>query len=269
MQPVAPESGHAEVNGLNLYYEIHGQGIGVPLVLLHGGVVGILMFGPTLPALADSGRVIAVELQGHGRTADIDRPLSFEAMADDIAALLAHLDIAQADVLGCSLGGGVALQLSIRHPEVVRRLVIVSAPMRHNGWYPEVRADFARMDAASAEPMAQSPLAEVYPEIDWGALFTKLGALLRQDYDWSRQVAAFQMPVLLVYADADAISPAHIVEFYRLLGGGRRDAGLDGSGRSNNQLAILPGRTHYDVLTAPLLPAVVTAFLDAPLPRGE
>jgi pimeloyl-ACP methyl ester carboxylesterase len=187
-------------------------------------------------------------------------------MADDIAALLAHLDIAQADVLGCSLGGGVALQLSMRHPEVVRRLVIVAAPMRHDGWYPEVRADFAQMDAAASAPMAQSPLAEVYPDIDWGALFTGLGQLLRQDYDWSRQVAAFRMPVLLVYADADAINPAHMVEFYRLLGGGQRDAGLDGSGRSTNQLAILPGRTHYDVLTAPLLPLVVTAFLDAPLP---
>ena len=260
-----PRNGYAAVNGLNLYYEIHGEGSGVPLVLLHGGVVGILMFGPTLPALAASRRVIAVELQGHGRTADIDRPLSFEALADDIAALLAHLDIAQADVLGCSLGGGVALQLAIRHPEKVRRLVIVAAPAKHAGWYPEVRADFARMDAATAEPMKQSPLAEIYPAIDWGVLFTKLGALLRQDYDWSQQVAAFQMPVLLVYADADAIRPSHIVEFYNLLGGGRRDAGLDGSGRSKNQLAILPGRTHYDVLTAPLLPAVVRGFLDAPL----
>jgi pimeloyl-ACP methyl ester carboxylesterase len=110
--------------------------------------------------------------------------------------------------------------------------------------------------------MAQSPLAEIYPDIDWGVLFAGLGALLRQDYDWSRQVAAFQMPVLLVYADADGIRPEHIVEFYRLLGGGQRDAGIDGSGRSINQLAILPGRTHYDVLTSPLLPEVVTAFLD-------
>ncbi|HVX30371.1 MAG TPA: alpha/beta fold hydrolase [Nitrolancea sp.] len=260
----APRNDYAEVNGLRLYYEIHGDG--APLVLLHGGVVGILMFGPTLPALAESRQVIAVELQGHGRTADSDRPLSFEAMADDIAGLLAHLDISEADILGYSLGGGVALQLAIRHPEVVRRLVIVAAPAKHAGWFPEVREDFARMDAASAAPMKHSPLAEIYPDLDWEALFTKLGALLSQDYDWSQQVAAFSMPVLLVYADADAVTPSHIIEFYRLLGGGQRDAGLDGSGRSRNQLAILPGRTHYDVITAPLLPTVVTAFLDAPLP---
>jgi pimeloyl-ACP methyl ester carboxylesterase len=266
MNERTPQSGYAEVNGLRMYYEIHGHGSGEPLVLLHGGVVGILMFGPTLPALASSRQVIAVELQGHARTADSDRPLSFEAMAEDIAGLLAHLEVAQADVLGLSLGGGVALQLAIRHPEVVRRLIIVSAPAKHAGWFPEVRDDFARMDAASAEPMAQSPLAGMYPDVDWGRLFTKLGALLRQDYDWSEQVAAFRMPVLLVSADADAISPTHIVEFYRLLGGGQRDAGLDGSARSVRQLAILPGRTHYDVITAPLLPQVVTAFLDAPLP---
>lgn len=264
MNESAPRNGYAEVNGLKMYYEIHGRG--EPLLLLHGGVVGILMFGPTLPALAASRQVIAVELQGHARTGDIDRPLSFEAMADDVAAFLAQLGIAQADVLGYSLGGAVALQVAIRHPEVVRRLVVVSVAIKHTGPFPEVRAEFARMDAASAEPMQQSPLAEMYPDVDWANLFTKLGVLLRQEYDWSAEVAALQMPVLLVYADADMIYPAHMVETYALLGGGQRDAGLDGSARSANQLAILPGRTHYDLITAPLLPTVVTAFLDAPLP---
>lgn len=125
MNESAARNGYAEVNGLKMYYEIHGSG--EPLVLLHGGVIGILMFGPTLPALAASRQVIAPELQGHARTVDIDRPLSCEAMADDVAALLAQLEIAQADVLGYSLGGNVALQLAIRHPEVVRRLIVVAA----------------------------------------------------------------------------------------------------------------------------------------------
>jgi pimeloyl-ACP methyl ester carboxylesterase len=187
-------------------------------------------------------------------------------MADDVAAFLAQLGIARADVLGYSLGGAVALQVAIRHPEVVRRLVVVSVGITHTGSFPEVRAEFARMDAASAAPLRQSPLAEMYPDVDWGNLFTKLGVLLRQEYDWSAEVAAFQMPVLLVYADADMLYPAHMVETYALLGGGQRDAGIDGSGRSRNQLAILPGQTHYDVITSPLLPQVVTTFLDASLP---
>ena len=125
------------MNGLKLYYEIHGAG--EPLILLHGGVGGLDMFGPTLPALARSRKVIAVELQGHGRTADIDRPLSFEAMADDIAGLIKQLGLGKADVMGYSLGGGVALQTAIRHPEVVHKLVVVSAGFKRDGLFPEVR----------------------------------------------------------------------------------------------------------------------------------
>ena len=141
--PMAVKSGYAPVNGLKLYYEIHGTG--EPLVLLHGGVVGIATFGPNLGALSEKRKVIAVELQGHGRTADIDRPLSFEAMADDIAALMKYLAIEKTDVMGYSLGGGVALQIAIRHPELVRKLVVVSAPCKRDGWYPEVLAGMVQM----------------------------------------------------------------------------------------------------------------------------
>ena len=141
--PMAVKSGYAPVNGLKLYYEIHGTG--EPLVLLHGGVVGIARFGPNLGALSEKRKVIAVELQGHGRTADIDRPLSFEAMADDIAALMKYLAIEKTDVMGYSLGGGVALQIAIRHPELVRKLVVVSAPCKRDGWYPEVLAGMVQM----------------------------------------------------------------------------------------------------------------------------
>lgn len=131
--------GYASVNGLHLYYEIHGAG--EPLILLHGGLGAIEMFGDVLPSLAQTRQVVAVDLQAHGRTADIDRPLSFELMAGDIAALIKHLGFAAADVMGYSLGGGVALRIAIEHPEAVKKLVLVSTPFKREGWYPEILAD--------------------------------------------------------------------------------------------------------------------------------
>ncbi len=254
---------YASVNGLNVYYEIHGAG--EPLILLHGGVGGIEMFGPNLPELAKTRRVIAVDLQAHGRTADIDRPLRFELMAEDLAALLKHLGIETADIIGYSLGGGVALQTAIRHPEVVRKLVIVSAAFKREGWYPEVLASMAQMGPAAAEGMKQSPLYNLYPGVDWARLFTKLGDLLRQDYDWSKEVATIKAPTMIIFADADAVRTAHVMEFFGLLGGGQKDAGLDGSGRTAAQLAILPGFTHYNILSSTALASAVTPFLDVPI----
>ena len=261
------KTGHAPVNGLNLYYEIHGSG--TPLILLHGGVGGIGMFGPNVPALSKQRQVIAVELQGHGRTADIDRPLSYEAMADDIGALIRNLGIEPADLMGYSLGGGSALQTAIRHGALVRKLVVVSQPFARNGWYPEVLAGMAQMGPAAAESMKQSPLSELYPNVNWARLFTKLAHLLKKDYDWSRQVAAIKAPTMLVFADADAVRPAHIVEFFGLLGGGQKDAGLDGLGRPTAQLAILPGLTHYTIGSSASLAPAVIPFLDAPMPQAS
>jgi len=258
---------YAPVNGLKLYYEIHGTG--EPLILLHGGVVGITMFGGNLAALSQKRKVIAVELQGHGHTADIERPLSYEAMADDIAALVKHLGIERADVMGYSLGGGVALQIAIRHPELVRKLVVVSASFKRDGWYPEVLAAMAQMGPAAAEGMKQSPLYQLYPNVNWAVLFTKLADLLKKDYDWSKEVAAIRAPTMIVFADADAVRTTHIMEFFSLLGGGQRDAGLDGSGRPRNQLAILPGLTHYNMSSSPALATCVTPFLDAPMPGSK
>ncbi len=260
----AVKSGYAPVNGLNMYYEIHGRG--EPLILLHGGVGGIDMFGPNLPALAQNRQVIAVDFQGHGHTADIDRPLRYEFMADDIAALMQYLGIEKADIMGNSLGGGIALQLAIRHPERVRKLILVSTPFRQDAWYPEIQAAFTHMGPEAAQGLKQSPLAQLYPNVDWGVLFTKIHDLETSDYDYTEGVAALRMPTLLVFADADSIQPAHIVEFYRLLGGGQRDAGLDGSGRSIHQLAILPGATHYTIDSSPGLASTVIPFLDAPVP---
>jgi pimeloyl-ACP methyl ester carboxylesterase len=258
-EAILPKTGYAPVNGLELYYEIHGSG--EPLILLHGGVVGILMFGANVASLAHRRQVIAVELQGHGRTNDIDRSFSYEAMADDVAGLMAHLGLSQADVLGLSLGGGVALQTAFRHPELVRRLVVVSAPFKRDGWYPEVPAQFDQMNPAHGEIMKQSPLAQTFPNVDWGRLFGKIGELQRKDYDWSEEVVALAARTLLIFADADAVRLDHIAEFFRLLGGGLHDAGLDGSQRPRAQLAILPGLTHYEIASAPALAAAVSPFL--------
>lgn len=227
------------------------------------------MFGLLLTKLAEDRLVIAVHLQAHGRTIDIDRPLSFELMADDINALMKHLDFDKADIVGYSLGGGVALQTAIRHPEVVRKLVVISTPVKRSGWYPEVLEGMAQMGPEAAKLMKQTPLNQLYPDADWAALFTKLGNLLKQDYDWSKDVAAIKSPVMLVFADADVVRTAHVMEFFALMGGGQRDAGMDGSGRSTAQLAVLPGMTHYNILSFPTLDALVTKFLDAPGPKDE
>lgn len=268
----ATQSGYAPVNGLHLYYEIYNAAsTGVPLVLLHGGIGATGMFSEILPLLAKCRQVIAVDLQAHGRTADIDRPLSFDGMADDIAALIAHLGLARADVMGYSLGGGVALQTAIRHPGAVRKLVIVSAPFKRDGWYPEVLAGMNQMGREAAEPMKQSPIYETYARLaprpeDWPVLLTKLGDLLRQPYDWSDDVKNIQSPTLFVIGDADSIRPAHAVEFFELLGGGKADGGWDGSGMSRSRLAILPAATHYAIFNSPMLASAVTPFLDAPVP---
>jgi pimeloyl-ACP methyl ester carboxylesterase len=253
---------YASVNGINLYYEIHGKG--EPLILLHGGVGASEMFQPIMSTLAKSRQVIAVHLQAHGRTVDIERPLSFELMADDIAALIKHLGLERTDLLGYSLGGEVALQTIIRHPELIHKLVLISVPFKHDGYYPEVLESFVHMGPDAAQFMSQSPLAKLYPNKDWAALFTKLGHLMRQSFDWSKDVAEIKSPVMLIFADADSFRTSHIMEFFALLGGGQRDAGLDGSDRPTARLAILPNATHYDIISSPTLASIVIEFLDAP-----
>ena len=255
---------YADVNGVRLWYEIHGAG--KPLVLLHGGYGAVEMFAPILPTLAARRQVVAVDLQGHGRTADVDRPLRYESMADDVAALIRHLDLAGADVLGYSLGGGAALRTAIQHPDMVRRLVLVSTPFRRHGWYPEVLAAMATQDERVAEQMRGTPPHELYERVaprpqDWPTLWVKTGELLRREYDWSAEVAALAMPVMLVFADADSMPVSHMAEFFGLLGGGHRDAGWDGSDRPAARLAVLPGLTHYDIVSSPALSAAVLPFL--------
>lgn len=252
-------------NGLSLYYEEHGEGD--PLVLLHGGLGSGEMFTPVLPDLEKDRRVILVDLQTHGRTADIDRPLRWETMADDIAGLIRHLELGQLDVLGYSLGGGVALRLAIQYPDLIRRLVILSAPCARGGWFPEVLGGFDQMGAQLTEFLKPSPPYQTYTRVaprpeDWPVLLDKTGDLLRQDYDWSDDIPSITAPVMLVYSDADSVIPGHIVDFYRLLGGGQRDAHWDGSLRAPARLAILPGHIHTDVLMSAELPSMITTFLD-------
>jgi pimeloyl-ACP methyl ester carboxylesterase len=258
---------YAEVNGVSLWYEEHGAG--EPLVLLHGGFWTIEMFGELLPTLAGRWRVIAVELQGHGHTPDVERPLRYETCADDVAALIRHLGLGPVDVIGYSLGAGTAIRMAIQHPDVVRRLVAVSTPVRRTGWFPEVLAGMAQLGPEAAEGMKGSPLYAAYakaaPRVeDWPVLATKLGDLLRRDYDWSPEAARIQARTMLVFADADSIPPAHIAEFYALLGGGLRDADWDASKRVASRLAIIPGRTHYDITEAASLPGLLEEFLTAP-----
>jgi pimeloyl-ACP methyl ester carboxylesterase len=264
---------YADVNGIKLYYEIHDTG--KPLVLLHGGLFSSSLFGPTIPALAAGRQVIAVDLQGHGHTADIDRPLKLEFLADDIAALLQYLKIPKADIMGYSFGGGVALQVAVRHPELVNKLVLVSTPFRRSGFYPEMLAQQAMVNAAMAEQMKQTQMYQTYasenpkPE-NWSRLLDKIGEFMKKDYDFSEQIKALKAPTLIVAGDADIFPPSHAVELFGLLGGGKKDGSWDGSGRVQSQLAILPGVTHYVMGINPALPPTVIGFLDAaPIPATK
>lgn len=266
-------AGHyAPVNGVNLYYEVHGSG-GTPLILIHGGLGMVGMFAPIMPTLAETRQVVGVELQGHGHTADIDRPFSFESMADDVAALIKHLGLESADVLGYSLGGAVALQTVIRHPEVVRKLVVISAAFKRNAWYPGALAGMDAMNADAARFMIGSPPHQAYVAVapvaeGWISMVSKTGDLLRKDYDWSAGVKGIKSPTLFIVADADAIRLDVAIEMYRLLGGG--PAILTADGRMDempaSQLAVLPGTSHYNILErADLLLPILPIFLDAPM----
>jgi pimeloyl-ACP methyl ester carboxylesterase len=255
----------AQVNGIELGYEIFGAG--EPLVLLHGGFGSVEMFGPNLELLAAGRQVIGVDLQSHGRSPAADRPMRFETMADDVAELIRTLGLERASIMGFSLGGGVALRIAIQHPDVVQRLVLVSAPFKRSGWYPEMVAGMDQMGPAAAEPLKQTPIYETYQRLaprveDWPILVEQIAGVLQTEYDWSADVPSLAMPVMIVVGDADGLPPSHAVEFFSLLGGGQRDASWDRSGMTRHRLAILPGATHYDINVAPSLSSAVIPFLD-------
>jgi pimeloyl-ACP methyl ester carboxylesterase len=259
--PAMSNANFADVNGQHIFYSVHGAG--KPLVLLHGGIDPD-SFGSNRAKLAKRRQVIAVHLQAHGRTPDTDRPLRCETLGDDVAALIAHLKLGKADVMGYSLGSDVALQTAIRHPDVVDRLVLVSGTMRKDGAYPEAVAAFNQLEANAAMlggSVKASPLGQTYPDVDWTNLFRKVGDLTKRPFDWSADVAKVRARTLLVFADADFMRPEHMVEFWKALGGGQRDAGIDGSLRPANQLAIVPNTIHYTLAVEPMLPEIVERFL--------
>ena len=271
-KPKPSKSGRIDANGVRYYYEIHGRG--EPLLLLHGGLGSIDMFGPVLASLAETRQVIGVDLHGHGRTPLGKREFSPIAIGDDLAVVLEALDIGPVDVAGYSLGGTVAFRLAVQHPALVRRLVLISAGFAQYGFYPEMLPQQARVGAAMAEAMKDSPMYESYvamaPDPDeFPELLDRVGAFMRQPYDWRGDVKKLSMPVMLVFGDSDMYRPEHIIEFYQLLGGGLKDAGWMREHISPNRLAILPDLTHYEIFMAPELAAAILPFLNGESRAGS
>jgi pimeloyl-ACP methyl ester carboxylesterase len=255
----------AKVNGIELGYQIVGEG--EPLVLLHGGFGSVEMFGPNVELLAAGRQVIGVDLQSHGRSPAVERPMRFETLADDIAELIRSLGFERAAIMGFSLGGGVGLRTAIQHPDVVERLVLVSTVFKRQGWFPEMTAGMDAMGPDTADFMKQTPLFDSYRAIaprveDFPILVRQVAEVVKIDYDWSSDIPGLSIPVMLVIGDADGVPPSHAVEFFELLGGGLRDASWDRSGMTHHRLAILPGMTHYDINVTPALSAAVIPFLD-------
>jgi pimeloyl-ACP methyl ester carboxylesterase len=267
MTQTTPRAGYAPVNGLQMYYEIHGEG--EPLLLLHGAFGTIELWGPILETLAANRQVYAVEFQGHGHTADIDRPLTCEQLADDTAAFMRHLGIAQADVFGYSLGGVVALGLAIANPDLVRTLVVIGANYNNDGLYPE---SLAAIQSLTPEMFAGSPPEVFYKEVapdpeGFPALVAKVVALDESFGGWREaDLEKIASPALIVNGDSD-IRPEHAVALFRLLGGG---VAGDIVGLPRSRLAILPGTTHVGLVTerADWLVAMTEDFLNAPLPAA-
>jgi len=257
---------YAEVHGLKMYYEIHGAGF--PLVLLHGGLSAIgTSFGKILPGLARGRQVIAIEQQAHGHTADIDRPLTYRQMAEDTITLLSHIGIEQADFFGYSIGAGIAIEIAIEHPSMVRKLVAATPIFTASGFHPGV---LAGMEALQPEHLAGSPFQEEYARTaphpqDWPRLIAKVKQLNREFVDWPPEaIAAIKAPTLLIAGDSDIVRLEHVVELFRLLGGGVPG---DNVGLPNSQLAVLPGTTHITLVDrADWLISMITGFLDAPRP---
>jgi pimeloyl-ACP methyl ester carboxylesterase len=267
------QTGYAPVNDLEMYYEIHGTGR--PLILLHGAYMTIDLMGPIVPGLAKTRQVIVVEQQGHGRTADADRPLTYEQMADDTAALVRHLELESADFFGYSMGGGTTLQLAIRHPELVRKLVVASTTFRSDGMPAEALETFPSI---TPELFAGSPIEQAYLRTapnpgDFPKLVEKMKQLDETPFAWPEEdVRAIDAPTLIVLGDSDGVRLEHAVEFFRLRGGGVMG---DPAGMPQSQLAVLPGTAHFVPPGSGLLDrtdwllAMIPPFLDAPRPEAS
>ena len=263
------KTGYAQVNGIKMYYEVHGAG--KPVVLLHGAFNTInTAFGQLIPALSKNHQVIALELQGHGRTQDVDRPFSFESMADDVAALLKFLKIDSADIFGYSMGGGVAQQVAIRHPSVVRRLIITSSVYKYEGWSPETRAILPMLTPEMFEP---TPIKQEYDKLapdkkHWKEFINKMKKFVTTTYDFGAdKIKAIKSPTLIIIGDGDGVLPEHAVEMYRLRGGSYM---IDFGPIHAAQLAILPGSSHISVMMqTDWIVSMTVPFLDASLQQTK
>ncbi|HEY8468217.1 MAG TPA: alpha/beta hydrolase [Longimicrobiales bacterium] len=267
-QPTSePVAGRVEVNGMQMYYEVSGQG--QPLIVLHGAYMNIPSMGEIIPKLAQTHRVYALELQGHGRTTDIDRPITYPNLADDVAAFMDAVGITRADVFGYSMGAAVGLQLAIRHPGKVNKLVAASVSYDTAGWQPEFRAFIPQM---TVDMFVGTPLEEEYRKLapnpeGFPALVEKLIALEKEPMAWEEDVKALQVPVLLIAGDADVVTLEHTVALFRLLGGGIM--GDMGRPLAASRLAIMPATSHSAVITQPdLLYAFIEPFLKGETPKG-
>ena len=261
----ADRSGYIAANGVKYWYEIRGKG--EPLVLLHGGLFTTELFGPVLTKLAEQRQVIGIHLQGHGRTELGTRKINLIDIGRDLGVVIQKLGFREVDVMGYSFGGGAAFQLAVQHPELVRRLVLVSTPYAQNGFFPEILPQQAAVSGAMAGAMKNTPMYSAYVAVaphpeDFPKLLDAMGEYMRQPYDWSESVKRLTMPVMLVYGDADMFRPEHIISFYHLLGGGLRDAGWMREHMPKNRLAVLPNLTHYEIGAAPILATTVLPFLE-------
>lgn len=265
-QPPKPvKSGRIPANGVNYYYAVYGKG--EPLLLLHGGLMHTELFGANLGLLAQHREVIGVDLQGHGRTDLGNRAINVIEMADDLAAIIRKLGYQKVDVMGYSFGGATAFRLGVQHPDLVRRLVIVSSGMAQDQFYPEMLPQQAAVGAAMFEQMKQTPMYQSYAPIaphpeDFPKLLDRMGEYMRKPYDWSGDVKKVTAPTMLVYGDSDMIRYEHIVKFYQLLGGGQKDAGWQREHMAQNRLAIIPNKTHYDIFDGPEVVQTALPFLD-------
>jgi pimeloyl-ACP methyl ester carboxylesterase len=261
------ESGHADVNGMRIYYEVSGSG--EPLIVLHGAYMNIPSMGEIVPALAEHHKVYALEFQGHGRTNDIDRPITYPALADDVAGFMEAVGLRKADVFGYSMGAAAGLQLAIRHPDKVNRLVAASVTYDVEGWQPAFREFLPNM---TVEMMSSLPFAEEYRKLavnpdGFPALAEKLIALEHEPQAWGDDVKALQVPVLIITGDADFATLEHSVAMFRLLGGGVM--GDMGTPLPASRLAVLPATSHTAVINQPdLLMAFIEPFLAGETPKG-
>jgi len=271
--PRPTNSGYADAaEGLRVHYEMFGQG--EPIVVMPGAFGDSRSMAQVIGPLARERQVIAIDLEGHGRTALRQTPMSHEKLGDDVAAVLRHLNISRADIAGYSHGGDAAIRMAIQHAEMARNLIVISTAAERDGWYPDNRKAMESIGASQAEQMRQTPLYKTYAAVaphpdQFGLLLDRMGELMKKDYDWRAEIAGLRVPTLLLFADHDAVSTRHIAEFFALFGGGLQDPGWTGEPRfSRARLAIVPGYTHYNFGQGPDVARVIESYLRQPTSKA-